>query len=70
MNHASDTRRSDDTRFGYFLLQARLDLAAGVPTWSGVMEDLSSGRKWAFQSAEDLGAVLRDWARTGIEARR
>lgn len=51
-------------RFGYFMLQARADAGwSGNPTVRGVIENLATGERWPFESAEEAAARLVSWSR-------
>ncbi len=49
------------TRFGYFVLQTRTEWQEGTLRIAGVVENLASGEKQSFESADDLARVLREW---------
>jgi hypothetical protein len=48
-------------RFGYFVLQTRTERQGETIRIAGVVENLATGEKQRFESADDLARVLREW---------
>lgn len=64
MEDDSPTGRSPGSeRIGYFLIQVR-SVRAGNLDVGVVMEDLDSGFKHRFETAQAVGELLEVWART------
>lgn len=59
----------DSTRFGYFVVQARAGNGTEGLGVSGILENLGTGEKQAFQSGEGLARLLEQWSRQGIPTR-
>lgn len=69
MEHADPVGgKADQARIGYFLVHVHA--AAGPHTQVGVvMEDLGSGVKHRFETAQAVGEFLDGWARTPSQPR-
>ncbi len=53
---------AEDGRFGYFVVQARADAGwSGAATVRGVIENLATGERWAFESAAEMAALVVAW---------
>lgn len=48
-------------RHGYFVLQARAESIGTDLALTGVVENLATGDKWKFRTADELGSLLRQW---------
>ncbi|MFN0179135.1 MAG: hypothetical protein ACKVZ0_10065 [Gemmatimonadales bacterium] len=57
---------TSDTRWGYFMLQARSDSPdrEGGVVVRGVVENLVTGEKQRFESAAEIAALLSRWVRS------
>jgi hypothetical protein len=53
---------------GYFVIQVRAARLAGETMLSGVVENLGTGDKSRFQSADGLTAIIRAWGSTTVAA--
>ena len=54
-----------ETRFGYFVLQARAKTTGDAMEVRGVVENLATGEKRAFQTADEMARLLDEWAEQG-----
>lgn len=50
-------------RHGYFILQARAETVGAELQLTGVVENLATGGKWAFESPTELTDLLMQWGR-------
>ncbi len=48
-------------RHGYFIVQARAEAIGAALQLSGVLENLATGGKSRFETASELGELLRQW---------
>ena len=53
-------------RHGYFVLQARAESIGTDLALTGVVENLATGDKWRFATAEELTHLLRRWGATPV----
>ena len=53
---------SDADRFGYFMLRTHSARLEGRLVVQTVLENLGTGEKRAFDSSEELGRFLDEWA--------
>lgn len=49
------------SRYGYFVLQARVIREPGDPQISGILENLSTGEKHPFEGCDALARLLEAW---------
>ena len=59
----------DSTRFGYFVVQAQAGNGSQSGGISGVLENLGTGEKQAFEGSAGLARLLEQWSRQGIPLR-
>lgn len=59
---------STGERYGFFMLQTRTTGTPGIPV-TVVLEDLGTGEKHRFETAEALGTFLNDWGRAPASGR-
>jgi hypothetical protein len=57
------------TRHGYFVLQISTIREGEVAALSGVLEDLTTGGKLTFDSANGLARTLELWAEDAVPAK-
>jgi hypothetical protein len=57
--------RPTEIRFGYYLLQLRTEESGEASRVRGILEDLRTGERRAFEGLEELGAVLGRGAASG-----
>jgi hypothetical protein len=52
-------------RYGFFAVQARADaISCRDGEVTGVIENLTTGEKWRFESTTKLGELLTAWSRS------
>lgn len=50
-------------RFGYFVIQVRMGVAVEESHLTGMLENLGTGEKQAFQGSEGLARLLEEWGK-------
>lgn len=50
-----------EIRHGYFVLQTRAQSNGAELSLTGVVENLTTGDKWRFATADELTHLLRQW---------
>jgi hypothetical protein len=53
-------------RFGYFVVQVRAGLAVEESHLTGMLENLGTGERQAFQGSEGLARLLEEWGKRAI----
>lgn len=56
-------------QFAYFMVRVRIEAPETVPSFTGVVERLGTGRKGSFPDRDELLRLLTDWSRAPSKMR-
>lgn len=68
MPHSAEVPDPPAVRFGYFVVQTRAARDGARVDLSGVLEDLGTGEKRAFEGGDALARLMSEWAARGPPA--